>query len=63
MYRLALVLGFALLFTGLGVRLALGGLDASVVVAVLMAAVFWWQVRRQWRLLRHRFARGRSAAG
>jgi hypothetical protein len=55
-YRFVVALGFAVLFTGISVRLAFGGLDASFVVAAVTAVVMWYVARRQWRRLRGHFA-------
>ena len=47
MIGLALGFVFALLFTGITIRLALGGLDASFVVALGTTLALWWQVFRR----------------
>lgn len=49
MYRLVVTLGFALLFTGITIRLAFGGLDASFVVAAIIALVMWALALRAWQ--------------
>lgn len=49
MYRLAVSLGFALLFTGITIRLAFGGLDASFFVAAIVALVMWALSLRAWQ--------------
>ena len=51
MYRFVVTLGFALLFTAITVRLAFGGIDASFVVAALMALVMWALALRAWQRL------------
>jgi hypothetical protein len=50
-YRLVVSLGFALLFTGITIRLAFGGLDASFVVAAIIALVMWALALRAWQRL------------
>jgi hypothetical protein len=47
MIGLAVSFVFALLFTGITIRLAFGGFDASVVVALGMTLALWWQVFRR----------------
>jgi hypothetical protein len=42
--RLIVIFVFALLFTGITIRLALGGLDAPVFFAAAIAIAFWWRV-------------------
>ena len=44
MLRLIVILTFAVLFTGITIRLAFGGLDAPVFFAAVIAIVFWWRV-------------------